>query len=238
MSPKNLFNKQSVLPLHTAAGDLAIVPAELLDQVHAAESTRSYKKGQILFYEGNRSFGLFYLNSGKVKLYKYTPDGKCYITRIVSAGELMGCRAFFSGESYDVSAEVIEDATVCFLEQVHIREIQAHCPDFGFALLGKMGRELRMAEAKAADIAYKSVPERLADMLLGFKESFGQSLADGRIRLDIDLSREEMASLLGTTVETTVRTLTRFRQLDVIANEKKHIVIKDLGKLAALAPAA
>lgn len=237
MSHKAHYSKQPVCSLNTGSGDLSLLSPDLLEQVHAAENTRNYSKGQILFYEGNRAFGLFYLNTGKVKLSMYTSEGKVFITRIVLPGELMGCRAFFSGENYDVSAEILEDATVCFLEQAHVREIQARCPEFGFALLSKMGRDLSLAESKAADIAYKSVPERLADLLIHFKESFGYSMADGQFRLDISLSREEMASLLGTTVETTVRTLTRFRQLDLIGNEKKHIVIKDINKLATMLPA-
>lgn len=82
------------------------------------------------------------------------------------------------------------------------------------------------------------MPERLANLLLDLKERCGQALANGDIRLDIQLSREEMASLLGTTVETTVRTLTRFRQLELLSAEKKQIVLKNISKLASFAPAA
>ncbi len=223
--------------LNTSHGDLASIPCELLQELKAEQNTRAYKKGQILFYEDNRPFGLFYLNSGKVKLYKYTAEGKVFITRIVTAGELMGCRAFFTGEAYSTSAEVLEDATVCFFEQPAVQAMQQACPEFSFQLLGKMGKELREAEAKAADIAYKSVSERLANLLLSLRTSCGQTLSDGQIRLDIQLSREEMASLLGTTVETTVRTLTRFRQLDLLCSEKKQIILKNVTKLAQLAPA-
>ena len=224
--------------LNTQSGDLEGVPQELLQSLNIAKASRLYKKGQILFYEENRPFGLFYLSAGTVKLYKFTPDGKIYITKIVKAGELLGCHAFFTGEAYSVTAEVLEDAVVCFIEKDAIKEIMAQDPQFSFKILGKLGRELRDAEDKAADIAYKSVSERMADLLLDLKENFGQARADGQICLDISLSREEMASMLGSTVETTVRTLTRFRQLNLIGAEKKNIVLKDVSKLSDLIAAA
>lgn len=229
-----LANHKPLPELNTQAGDLADVPVELLQELNAAQNTRTYKKGQMIFYEGNRPFGLFYLNSGKVKLSKFTTDGKIYITRIVTAGELMGCLAFFTHDNYEVSAEVIEDASICFLEQAGVKEIQSRVPTFQFQILSKLARELREAETRAADIAYKSVSERLADLLLNFKQSFGQALDNGQCQLNIQLSREEMASLLGTTVETTVRTLSRFRQLELIGDCKKNIILKDVPKLTEL----
>ncbi|PKL76122.1 MAG: Crp/Fnr family transcriptional regulator [Candidatus Melainabacteria bacterium HGW-Melainabacteria-1] len=217
-------------------GDLAGLPMELTEHLALQQSLRHYKKGQVLFYEGNRAFGMHYLNSGKVKLSMYTPDGKIYITRIATAGDLLGCHAFFTDEVYGVSAELLEDATVCFIERDQIREIQAQDPQFGFRMLSKLARELRQAEDKAAHIAYESIPERLAALLMSLRESFGQTREDGQIRLDILLSREEIASMLGTTVETTVRTLSRFKQLNLIGADKKNILIKDIGKLNSLIP--
>ncbi|MEZ0375501.1 MAG: Crp/Fnr family transcriptional regulator [Candidatus Sericytochromatia bacterium] len=237
MTNNNPTLKRTVIELDTRTGDLAGLPVELLEDLNISKTSRLHKKGQILFYEDNRSFGLYYLVSGKVKLYKFTPEGKIYITRIVSAGELLGCQAFFSNEAYCVSAEVIEDAQVCFIEREAVKEMMAQDPGFSLRLLDKLGQELRDAENKAIDIAYKSVPERMAELLMELKQNFGKALADGQIKLDISLSREELASMLGTTVETTVRTLTRFKQLNLIGSDKKSILLKDVKRLTQLIPA-
>lgn len=234
---KSLSSPKAPIALNTAHGDLACIPREQLEAIHAAQSTRTYQKGQILFYEGNRAFGLHYLNSGKVKLSTFTPDGKVYITRIMTAGDLLGCHAFFTGETYAVTAEVLEEATVCFLEQDDVHRLFDANPLFGMQLINKLGKQLRSAEHKAADIAYKSVPERLAELLLTLRDSCGEPLSEDQVRLDISLSREDLASMIGTTVETIVRTLSRFRQLDLIGSEKKQIVLKSVGRLSSMVAA-
>lgn len=229
------ISKSNIPALTTEIGDLAGIPEEQLTEIHAQLNTRAYQKGQILFYEGNRAFGLHYLNSGKVKLYKFTPDGRSYISRIVQAGELMGCHAYFTGDTYSLSAEVLETASVCFIEHNDVKKLLEQNPLFALQLLNKMSQRLRTAESKAADMAYKSVPERLADLLLNLCDSFGKPEENGRMRIELSLSREDLASLLGTTVETVVRTLTRFRQLELIGTEKKRLVLTNLPRLSEMA---
>ncbi|HEY9840635.1 MAG TPA: Crp/Fnr family transcriptional regulator [Candidatus Obscuribacterales bacterium] len=212
------------------------MPAEILNEFNASKNARSYKPGQIIFYEDNNPFGVYCVEKGTVKLTKYTPEGKTYIARIAKAGDLLGYRAFLTHEPYSATAEVMEEATVCFIErEVFMKALQKY-PGFSLHLMEQLGADLKSAENRARDLAYKSVPERLAELLLALKESFGTVLPDGSVRLDIKLTREELASMLGTTVETTVRNLTRFRQKKLIAFEKKDIVLKNIRGLAEYIP--
>ncbi len=217
-------------------GPLAALSEDLLEDFNHNKTARTYLPGQIIFYEDNQPFGIFCVEKGAVKLTKYTPDGKSYISRIAKAGDLLGYRAFLTQEPYSATAEVLEEAVLCFITREVFYDAMKQAPNLPLELLSQLGADLRSAENRARDLAYNSVPERLAELLLSLKESFGQVQSDGSVLLDIPLSREEIASMLGTTVETTVRTLTHFRQKQLIASEKKKIRLKDPQALAAYIP--
>ncbi len=230
--PLSERNEESIRRL----GTLVSLPEEILREFNNSKNTRIYKPGQVIFHEEHRPHGVYCVEKGKIKLTKYTPDGKTYIARIAKAGDLLGYRAFLTHEPYSATAEVIEEATVCFIErEIFMQALQRH-PGFSLQLLEQLGSDLREAENRARDLAYKSVPERLAELLLAMRESFGEPLPDGAVRLDIRLTREELASMLGTTVETTVRNLTRFKQKNLIGFDKKDIILKDISGLAEYIP--
>lgn len=208
---------------------------EQLKELSSCKLAHSYKPGQVIFYEGNRPFGVYCLEKGKVKLTKYTPDGKSYIVRLAKAGDLLGYRSFLTNEAYSATAEVIEEATVCFLDRNLFLQSLRKNPSFALEMLEQLGTDLKQAEDKARDMAYKSVPERLAELLLTLKKSYGEETDEG-IKLDIRLTREELASMLGTTIETTVRNLTRFKEKELISFDKKNIVLRNIRGLAEFLP--
>jgi CRP/FNR family transcriptional regulator, polysaccharide utilization system transcription regulator len=209
--------------------------SEQIEELSQCKLAHHYKPGQIIFYEGNRPFGVYCLEKGKVKLTKFTPDGKSYITRLVKAGDLLGYRSFLTNEPYSATAEVIEEATICFLDRNIFLQSLRQNPTFSLEMLEQLGSDLKTAEDKARDLAYKSVPERLAELLFTLKDSFGEDTPEG-VRLDVRLTREELASMLGTTIETTVRNLTRLKEKELISFDKKYIVLRDLTGLAEFLP--
>lgn len=211
------------------------LPEERLEAFAHSNHINVYRPGQIIYYEDNKPFGVYCMKSGKVKLTKYTPDGKIYITRIAQAGDLLGYRELLSQQVHSATAEVIETAAVCFMDANIFREALQNHPEFTLQIMTTMGNELKTAEEQARDLAYTSVSERLIRMLLSMKENYGKIREDGSVLLDIQLTREELASMLGTTVETTVRTLSRFRQEHLIAQDHKRVILKDLEKLNRMA---
>lgn len=217
-------------------GPLGCLGGEALAGFNAGKTSRSYQAGQIIFYEENKPFGLYCVASGTVKLTKYAADGKSYLTRLAKPGDLLGYRAFLTDEPYAATAEVLEPATLCFVERSTFNAALRQAPDLALQLIGLLGSELRQAEDRARDLAYLSVPERMAELLLTLRQSFGVARADGSVLIDISLSREDLAAMLGTTVETAVRTLTRFKADKLIGNEKKKIVLRQPAALAARLP--
>ncbi|HEY9841958.1 MAG TPA: Crp/Fnr family transcriptional regulator [Candidatus Obscuribacterales bacterium] len=217
-------------------GPLETLPEEFLQEFNLHKTVRTYRPGQVLFYEHNQPFGVYCIEIGKVKLTKSAADGKNYLTHIAHEGDLLGYRDFLTNEAYSDTAEVLEAATICFITREAFHQALQRYPAFALRMLRELGGELKRSEERARDLAYKSVPERMAGLFLSLEQSFGRLQPDGRILLDIRLSREELASMLGTTVETAVRALTQFKRHKLIDAEKKRIILRDLRKLAEYSP--
>jgi len=209
--------------------DLSEKDLALLEQCKTANQ---YKRKQIIFYEGNPVVGLYCIRSGKVKLYKTSSDGKQQILKIAQGGDILGHSSLFTDTPHIASAEVMEESDICFLDKTRFLSVLQVNPSVSLKLLGQLSRELNRAEGQVLDFAYKSVRVRFVEFLLTLKQSFG--VYDGGVyRLQISLSREELAQAIGTTVETAVRLLSEFRAEGLIEVEKKSIAIREPEKLLA-----
>lgn len=194
---------------------------DLLDQ---HKTVNRYQRKQIIFYEGHPVVGLYCVRSGKIKLYKSSPSGKQQILKIARVGEILGHSSLFANAPHIASAEAMEESDICFLDKHRfLLLLQAH-PSISSKLLGQLGRELNRSEEQVLDFAYKSVRVRLVEFLMTLRRSFGVH-KEGDDRLNISLSREELAQAVGASVETVVRLLSEFRSEGLIGLEGKDIVI-------------
>jgi CRP-like cAMP-binding protein len=205
-----------------------------LQNVSHNKVTNSYKKGQTIFFQGNPPFGLYCINSGKIKVSKLGNDGKESIIRIAGPGDVLGHRSLFSQENYSATATVIEDAAICFLDKKFILKAVEKEPTVALNIIQKLSKEMGAAEARNAALSQKNVRERLAELLLILKNSYGIQ-EDHRWRLDIKLTREEMASMVGTANETIIRFFSEFKDEGLIEQEGKIIFIKDENRLIEFA---
>lgn len=184
----------------------------------------TYKKGHDIFLQGNPAFGLYCINSGKIKVTKTGLDGKESIVRIASAGDVLGHRSLFSHENYSATATTLEETTICFIDKKYIFSALKKEPSIALNLIGQLSREMGSAEAKSASLSQKSVKERLCELLLTLKASYG--ITEGqRTKLDIKLTREEMASMIGTSVETVIRFMTELKDEGLIEQDGKVIFL-------------
>jgi CRP-like cAMP-binding protein len=205
-----------------------------LAEVSSNKVTNTYKKGHTIFFQGNPSFGLFCVNSGKIKISKFGTDGKESIIRIASGGDVLGHRSLFSNENYTATATVIEESTICFLDKKFIMQAIQDQPSIALELIQKLSREMGSAEARTASLSQKNVRERLAELFLTLKKNYG--IPEGtRTKLDIRLSREEIASMVGTANETIIRFISEFRDEGLIEQEGKVIYILNEKKLMEFA---
>lgn len=213
-----------------ADSHFADLPNEDLDVLSAHKSCITYKKGQNLFYEGTRPMGVFCINYGKVKVYKMGSNGKEQILFIAKPGDFLGYRSLLSEEFYGASATVIEQAAICFIPKSDFLSILNTNPAFFQKLMKAVCHELGVMEAKLAELSQKSVRERLAATILMLKETYGME-GESSDLIDIALSREDLANIVGTATETVIRLLSEFKADGLIGLEGKKIKVLETEKL-------
>jgi len=207
---------------------------EELFELSKHKVTNTYKKGQNLFFQGNPPFGIFCINSGKVKVTKVGADGKEAIVRVAKNGDILGHRSLFSEEYYSATSTALEDSTICFLDKKWIMKAIEEKPSVAKNLIGLLSRDMGAAEQKLASMSQKNVRERLAELLLTLKNTFGIK-ENNIVRLNIKLTREELASMIGVANETLIRFLSEFRDEGIITQKGKVIYIADEEKLLEFA---
>jgi len=210
-----------------AKGIFCSLEQAALTEVGQHKVTNIYKKGQTLFIQGNHPFGLFCISSGNIKVTKVGSDGKESIVRIASAGDVLGHRSLFTDQYYMATATAIEETKVCFLDKKFILKVMKDEPTVSMQVIEKLSTDMGKAETKLSSFHQKNVRERLAELLLMLKESHGFAQADGRIKIQLKLTREEMATMIGTANETLIRFMTEFKEAGLIEQEGKILFVKN-----------
>jgi CRP-like cAMP-binding protein len=184
-----------------------LLPEEV-DLINFEKKFRRYKRGEILYNEGNRISGFYCIHSGIIKVFKTGFDGKEQIIRFAKPGDIIAYRSVLSNEVACTSAKVIEDCKVCFIPAEILISFVKTNPDFAHELLKLACHELGEANSFITDIAQKTVRERLAEVLLLLLNDFG---LDNQNYLQISLTREELANIVGTATESVIRLLSEFK---------------------------
>lgn len=179
-----------------------------VEKVDFEKDFREYRRGDILYHEGNRISGFYCISSGIIKVYKTGFDGKEQIIRFAKAGDIIAYRSVLSNEVACTSAKVIEDCRVCFLPSEILTSLVKTNSSFALELLKLACHELGEANSFITDIAQKTVRERLAEILLLLVNDFG---LDEQNYLKISLTREELANIVGTATESVIRLLSEFK---------------------------
>lgn len=197
---------------------------EELKQMADNKKTKTIKKGEIIFKEGERLGGVFCVRNGISKLSKMSDNGRDQIVKIATKGEVLGHRSVISSEATNLSAVALEDMEVCFIPKSHIEEPLQTNPVFTNAVLKHMAQELKFADDIIVNMAQKTVRQRLAEILLYLEENFG---IDKEGYLYLQLSRADIADVVGTATELLIRTLTKLKKEGLVLTAGKRIQILD-----------
>lgn len=200
---------------------------ELL-KIANCKSSYTIKKGEPIFEEGENVNGIFCIKDGVCKLSKLSANGKDQIVKLVTKGELLGQRSMISDEPVNLSAIALEDMEVCFIPKTEIMGLFTQNNAFSMNVMKTICGDLKEADEHMVDMAQKTVKERLAATLLYLHSNFGTN-TDGTLKLQ--LSREELASIIGTATESCIRLLSDFNKGGLIEIKGKKITLKDLPKL-------
>lgn len=192
------------------------------------KTSRLIKKGEIIFEEGENVNGIFCVKDGVCKLTKLSPNGKDHIVKLVTKGELLGQRSMISDEPVNLSAVALEDMQVCFIPKSEIMGFFDKNNQFSMNVMRTICGDLKEADSQMVNMAQKTVKERLAETLLYLQDTFGKNEDDS---LKIQLTRDELASMIGTATESCIRLLSDFNKSGLIEIKGKKIILKDIAKL-------
>jgi len=190
----------------------------------------------MIYYSGDIPHGLYCIHKGKVKIYKVGENGREQVVRIVKEGGIFGYRALLNGQPHNDFAAPLDDARICFIPRDVVLDLVARNPQISLNILSILSEELKSAESMIVEMAQKPVRERLAEALLLLRHTFGTE--DDGMTLDMKMTREELASIVGTATESAIRGLSDFKNEGLIDLKRQKILILDMARLTEVANVA
>lgn len=186
-----------------------------------------YNRDDYIFFEGDKPEWLYLIKEGKVKLVKHSDTGKDVILQVYVPGELFGETSLFDHKPYSASAQAMESTVVMKLSRHDFMQFFGRHPFVATEMIMQLGRQLQEAHTTIKSLAVDRVEQRIASILLKLADKIGVAEAGG-ILLNLALTRQDLADMAGTTVETAIRVMSRF--------SKKKIIKSLQGKVLLLKP--
>ncbi len=212
----------------------ADLPPGDFDVLMARKSEQAYKKGEIIFREGGYPTGIFHIVNGMAKKYKVDGEGREQIIYVANTGELLGYHAILSGDSYPDSAAVLEDSTITFIPKEDFLAAINQSDVLNRRLLKTLSHEFAVLANGLTMFAQKSVRERLALQLIVVREKYKVEFRPG-LPVEINMSRDDLANLVGTARENVVRMLSEFKEEGIVETRGRRIIVLDVKKLIKIA---
>ena len=203
--------------------------AEAMNALTESDEQLQIKKKETIFKEGAYPRGIYFVKEGKVKTYKKHEIGKEFITGLHSAGEFFGYAALLEGIKYTDTAEALENSIITFIPQELFFDLLYKNVDVAKNFIKLLSGNLAEQEERLMNLAYSSVRKRLADTLINLYEKHS---ADKNHTLTF--SREDLANMAGTAIETTIRTLSDFKTEGLIEIKGTAIQVLKLDRLKAM----
>ena len=200
----------------------------------AVSTVREFEKGAMLFSEGDGSDLLYTVVSGRVKVFKTTPRGTDVILEIFGPGDPVGAVAVYEARPYPASALALEPTACLLIPRQAFFSLLETYPTMVRGLLVRLTHRLVELTNRLAELSGGRVEGRLARFFLKLAHDMGQVRADGTF-IALVLSRQELADMIGTTIETSIRIMSRWGKLDIVRTEKDGFVVVDRPALEAVA---
>ena len=193
-------------------------------EVKAISTSRRYPRGTPIFSEDEEAKGFFVLISGRVKVYKLSPEGKEQILHIISPGETFAEAALFAGSTYPAFAESLGETRVLYFSKQGFLNLIRRNPQISLNMIASLSHWLRKFVSLVEELSLKDVSARLSKYLVDLSVKSGRS-SDRGVEFELDISKSQLASQLGTISETLSRALRKLRDRKIIEVEGKKITI-------------
>jgi len=204
------------------------LPLPVAQRLNGITSTAVYPKGTMLFIEGQHPRGVFVLCMGKAKLSTSSREGKTIITKIADAGDVLGLNATISNAPYEVTAEMMEPGQANFIPREALMMMMTEFPEVGLRIAEQLNRNYFAAHEEIRTLGLATSPsERLAKLLLQWSIRTPQK--NGASQIELTMTQEEIAEVIGTTRETVTRLFASFKRQQLLQVQGATLVIHRFG---------
>ncbi|MCS3795125.1 Crp/Fnr family transcriptional regulator [Niastella sp. OAS944] len=210
------------------------LPSEDFALLTAHKTEQLYSKGEIVFREAAYPAGIFYIVEGKVKKYKVDNEGREHIIYVANPGELIGYHAILAEDRYPDSASALEKSRIAFIPKEDFLNTLQQSAVLSKRLLKTLSHEFAVLTNGISVIAQKPARERLALQLIVLREKYKVNFQPG-MPVEINISRDDLASIAGTARENAVRILTEFKEAGIVETKGRKIIVLDVNQLIHIA---
>ncbi len=207
------------------------------NQVAPLLNGHCYPKDAYIFFQGDPPTSLYIVWMGRVKLVRHTDHGRDVVMEVLGPGQLIGEMAIFDGRPYSMTAVTLEEVAVVSVARSDFFSLLERYPSISLGVISELSRRLRVVNELVRSLAVDRVEQRIARTLLRLADLAGRNYNGhpGAILIDIALTRQDIAEMTGTTVETAIRVMSRFRKNGLIASVRGRVLLKEPGELREVA---
>ncbi len=192
-----------------------------------------YKKKESIFSEGDPSDWLYIVRTGKVKITKISHEGKEIILEVISPMDFFGGIAVMRGFPYPANAVAMENTELLKISRKNLLHIMDRFPGLMYCLATNIGDRIKGSHETLKSIALEKVESRIASLLIKLSDKAGEKTPEG-VLINMRLTKQDIAEMVGTTVETSIRTMSKLKKIGLVSSKTGKILIKDLAKLRSL----
>ena len=202
-----------------------------LDELTSESQVNSFKKKQLIYKEGTQPYYLYYILEGKIKTYKTHDDGKDLVIGLYTKGDFIGYISLLEGGKNLENAEAMEETEVALIPKKDFEELINGSPEIARKFVSLLSKNVAEKQDQLLGIAYNTLRMKVAEALISLYKKYH---TNNNEKYKIDISRDDLASIAGTAMESLVRTLSDFRKENLIDIKNGEIIIMDIAKLENL----
>ena len=209
----------------------AVKGLDTLEKLSATRNLKTFKKKDFIYNEGGYPKGIFFVSTGKVKTSLINDDGKELITGLYNEGDFFGYLALLEESQYADTATAMEEAEVCLIPKEDFYSLIYNSPDVSKKFIKMLSNELATKEEQLLKLAYNSVRKRVAEALTTLYDKYSK---ENDVKFSMKISRDDLSNIVGTSTETVIRTLSDFKDEELVELKGGTISILNYNKLVSM----
>ncbi len=210
-----------------------VLSADEAREISPYFQTGRFTKREAIFSEGDTSEWFYIVKKGKVKITKLSHEGKEIILEIISPLDFFGGIAVLRGFPYPANAIAMEDTEVLKISRKNLLSIIDRFPNLMYCMATNIGDRIKGSHETLKSIALEKVESRIASLLIKLSDKAGEKLPEG-VAINMKLTKQDIAEMVGTTVETSIRTMSKLSKAGLVSSKAGRIIIKDIERLKSL----